>query len=46
METWLQLLTFVSDLRLSPLWLILSNFFPCTYPKQRLHVWPVEGTVV
>ena len=21
----------------------LSNFFPCTYPKQRLRVWPVEG---
>ena len=45
METWLQLLTFVSDLRLSSLWLIVSNFFPCTYPKQRLHVWLVEGTV-
>ena len=33
----------VADLRLSSLWLILSNFFPCTYRKQRLHVWPVEG---
>ena len=34
MEAWFYLSPFVSDLRLASLWLILSNFFLCTYLKQ------------
>ena len=44
MEAWFHLSPFVSNVHLSSLWLILSNFSLCTYPKQTISI--IENSVM